>query len=68
MKMEEIRGIAKSHHIKPDHLSKVELIKMIQSEEGNFDCFATASNGECDQVNCIWREDCFAAALKGELS
>ena len=68
MKMEEIRSIAKSHHIKPDHLSKAELIKTIQIEEGNFDCFATACSGECDQVNCIWREDCFAAALKGELS
>jgi hypothetical protein len=68
MKMEEIRSIAKSHHIKPAHLSKVELIKSIQSEEGNFDCFATASSGECDQVGCIWREDCFAAAREGELS
>jgi hypothetical protein len=68
MKMEEIRSIAKSHRIKPDHLSKAELIKTIQSDEGNFDCFATAYSGECDQVNCIWREDCFAAALKGELS
>jgi len=68
MKMEEIRSIAKSHHIKSDHLSKAELIKTIQSEEGNFDCFATASGGECDQVNYIWREDGFAAALKGELS
>jgi hypothetical protein len=68
MKIEEIRSIAKSHHIKPARLSKVELIKSIQSEEGNFDCFATASSGECDQFGCIWREDCFAAAREGELS
>ena len=68
MKLEQVHTIATSHHIKPDHLSKAELIKTIQSEEGNFDCFATAYSGECDQVNCIWREDCFAAALKGELS
>lgn len=68
MKMEEIRSIAKSHHIKPAHLSKTELIKSIQSEEGNFDCFASASSGECDQYDCIWREDCFAAAREGDLS
>jgi hypothetical protein len=68
MKMDQVRSIAKSYSIKPDNLSKAELIRTIQTEEGNFDCFATASGGECDQVNCLWREDCFAEALKGELS
>jgi hypothetical protein len=43
MKLEEIRSIARSHSIKPSRLSKSELIKTIQSEEGNFDCFATAT-------------------------
>jgi hypothetical protein len=70
MKLGDVRSIAKSHSIKPDHLSKAELIKSIQSEEGNFACFATASNGECDQVGCLWRGDCFDAAnhIKRELS
>lgn len=66
MKMDEVRSIAKLHSIRPDHLSKSELIKTIQTEESNFDCFATAYSGECDQVNCIWPEDCFEAARKGE--
>lgn len=69
LKLEEIRSIAKSHHIKPSHLSKYELIRTIQTEEGNFDCFATAYGGEGDQVNCLRREECFdAATTKGELS
>lgn len=69
MKLEEVRNIAKQHSIKPNHLSKSELIKTIQTQEGNFDCFATATSGECDQVNCLWREDCFdSAAHQGELS
>jgi hypothetical protein len=68
MKMEEIRSIAKRHHIKPAHLSKVDLVRSIQSKEGNFDCFATAASGECDQYGCIWRKDCFAAAHGGEAS
>ncbi len=68
MKMDEVRSIAKWHSIKPDHLTKAELIKTIQIGEGNFDCFATAFDGECDQVGCLWREDCFAAAKEGELS
>lgn len=64
MKMEEIRSIAKSHSIKSAHLSKIVLIKSIQAEEGNFNCFATAYGGECDRADCCWREDCFAAALE----
>jgi hypothetical protein len=68
MKIEEVRSIAKAHHIKTAHLSKSELIRSIQSDEGNFDCFGTAIGGECDQVNCIWREDCFGAAREMMLS
>jgi hypothetical protein len=41
---------------------KVELIRAIQCKEGNFDCFATAHEGVCDQGGCLWRTDCFAAA------
>lgn len=62
MKLEDIRTIAKSHSIKPNRLSKTELIKSIQTAEGNFDCFVSAKNGECDQADCLWREDCFDAA------
>ncbi|MGB9093404.1 MAG: SAP domain-containing protein [Gallionella sp.] len=68
MKMEEIRSIARAHHIQTAHLSKRDLIRSIQSDEGNFDCFATAYNGVCDQLNCIWREDCFGAAREKMLS
>jgi hypothetical protein len=70
MKMEDVRAIAKSHDIKTNHLSKPELIRAIQIGEGNFDCFATACNGECDQIDCAWREDCLESAQhhKGESS
>ena len=68
MKMEQVRSIAKSQGINPGKLPKTELIKSIQTEEGNFDCFATAYAGECDQVGCSWREDCFEAARIGEPS
>jgi len=69
MNIDQVRNIAKQRNIKSNHLSKSDLIRTIQSEEGNFNCFATAHNGECDQVNCIWREDCFdAAEHQGEQS
>jgi hypothetical protein len=64
MKLAEVCVIAKSKKINPGKLSKTELIKVIQSNEGNFDCFASANTGECDQAGCSWREDCFQAARK----
>ncbi len=61
MKLEVIRNIAKSHGINPGKRSKIDLIKSIQTDEGNFDCYATAYDGECDRGDCLWREDCFGA-------
>lgn len=64
MNMQEIREMAKGFAIKTSRMSKVKLIRTIQTYEGNFNCFATAANGQCDQVNCLWREACFDAAKK----
>ena len=66
MKLEDVRQIAKSRGVHSGRLSKVDLIKTLQAKEGNFDCFATAFHGVCDQVDCLWRKDCFEAANKGE--
>lgn len=68
MKLEQVRTIARSQGLSPGKLAKAELIKAIQVAEGNFACFATACDAECDQVNCLWREDCLAAARQGGLS
>ncbi len=64
MDMQAIRDLAKEFGIKTSRMSKVKLIQSIQLTEGNFACFATATSGECDQLSCLWREDCFAAAKK----
>jgi hypothetical protein len=64
MNIQEVRGVAKEFGIKTSRMSKVNLIKAIQLSEGNFSCFASAVGGECDQLQCVWRADCFAAAKK----
>jgi len=50
------------YQIKPEKLSKTELIRKIQSDEGNFNCFATAYSGECVPTDCLWRSDYFDAS------
>ena len=62
MIMTNIRTYASLMGINPGKLSKADLIKKIQVEEGNFNCYATASNRKCDQANCLWRGDCFTTA------
>jgi hypothetical protein len=62
MNMQEIRTIAKDHNINSVGLSKIDIIHKLQREEGNFDCYGTAYDGVCDQVNCRWREDCLEAS------
>lgn len=56
--MQDIRKIAKENGLKTGKLNKTRLVKQIQANEGNFDCFATASNAYCDQPACIWQDDC----------
>ena len=59
----EVRKMVKDKGLKqPRGASKIELVRMLQRAEDNFDCFATATDGVCDQMDCIWREDCFKAA------
>jgi hypothetical protein len=64
MNMQEIRALAKSHKIDPAGLSKIDIIHKLQRDEGNFDCYATAYDGVCDQLNCRWRNDCLETSRK----
>ena len=68
MNMQEIRALARERGITPGRTTKVALIRTIQQQEGNFDCFATARDGICDQEHCLWRGDCFREAGKAPAS
>ena len=58
MNVNEIKIIARERGIKAGNLKKSDLIKAIQREEGNSDCFGMLANGSCDQTVCLWRKDC----------
>lgn len=67
MKMQEIRIIAKKKGVRQSRMGKADLIRAIQRAEGNFDCFGTAVEEECDQESCLWREDCFFESVVEEM-
>lgn len=62
MKIQGIKTIAKAKGINASGLKKPELIRAIQKTEGNFDCYGSATSGDCDQINCTWREDCLSVS------
>lgn len=64
MHIQTIRSIAKERGIKAGRMAKAEIIRTIQREEGNFDCFGTALGGYCDQGGCSWRDDCLPSSKK----
>ena len=58
MKMNEIRKMAKALGVDIAGLDKREAVRRIQRAEGNFDCYAKATGCYCDQVGCLFRDDC----------
>lgn len=57
MKMADVQMKAKKLGIKTRKLKKADLIRQIQTKEGNHACFQQ-SVGSCDQEDCCWRKDC----------
>jgi Rho termination factor-like protein len=58
MNITEIKTIAKEQGIKTTKMTKGELIKAIQTVEGNRDCFGEAMHVHCEQTECLWYGDC----------
>jgi hypothetical protein len=59
MTIKQVKEIAKEKGIKVGKGMKMEnIIRAIQRAEGNFECFGTATAGVCNQINCLWMEDC----------
>lgn len=58
MKIDEIKAIAKQKNIKAGKSKKSDLIRAIQESEGNAPCFESNISQECQQHDCLWREDC----------
>lgn len=58
MNMNEVKAVAKDRGVKPGRMKKEELIRTIQQQEGNPQCFNTSFSQDCGQGECLWRGDC----------
>jgi len=58
MKLQGVKEIARKLGLKTENLKKGELIRSIQTDEGNIPCFGTGKAAECGQSTCCWREGC----------
>ncbi len=58
MKMQELREIAKKRGIKTANMKKADIVRAIQRDEGNADCYNTGNADTCGQSECLWKDDC----------
>jgi hypothetical protein len=65
LNLQEIKPIAKAKGINARNLKKTDLIRTIQKAEGNSECYGSAAYGVCEQMNCLWRDDCLVCSVKG---
>ena len=38
---------------------QAEIIRQIQTNDGQTPCYATSASKQCDKKECGWRHDCF---------
>ncbi|MDO9083483.1 MAG: hypothetical protein Q7U56_09390 [Humidesulfovibrio sp.] len=43
-------------------LARVEAVRLVQRQEGHFDCFGRAANGYCDQGGCTHHAECLSVS------
>lgn len=60
MKMQEIKKKAMTMGITAGKMKKAELIRAIQSAEGNSPCFQMNASDTCGQKDCCWHDDCMS--------
>ena len=58
MKYKEIQKMAKNMRINTFQMKKNDMILAIQRAENNIECFGTGRVEYCQELSCLWREDC----------
>jgi hypothetical protein len=59
-KYNEIQKMAKNLGINTFQMKKKDMILAIQRSENNIECFGTARVEYCQELKCLWRDDCIS--------
>ncbi len=59
-KYNEIQKMAKNLGINTFQMKKKDMILSIQRAENNIECFSTARVEYCQELRCLWRDDCIS--------
>jgi hypothetical protein len=65
VKFNEIQKMAKGMGINTFKMKKIEMIQAIQCAENNIGCFGTSRVEDCEELMCLWRDDCLSLNEKG---
>ena len=60
MKFSEIQKMAKQRGINTFQMKKTAMILAIQRMENNIECYGTARVDHCQELTCLWRDDCLS--------
>lgn len=66
MSLKQIEELAERLHVDIEGLSLVEAVRLLQRLEGNYDCFARAESGFCNQTGCLFYIECMENSTKSE--
>ena len=58
VKYSEIQKMAKNMGINTYQMKKNDIILAIQRAENNIECFGTVRVEYCQELSCLWRDDC----------
>ena len=64
MHINDIRQFAKRMNVNTFRMNKTDMIRSVQRAENTYDCFATDRVEYCNELSCLWREDCISANQK----
>jgi hypothetical protein len=59
-KYNEIQKMAKNMGINTFQMKKKDMILAIQRAENNMECFGTSRVEYCQELSCLWRDDCIS--------
>ncbi len=64
MDFNAIRKMANTMNINTYRMKKVDIIRAIQREENNIECYGTERANNCNELTCLWRDDCLSVNHK----